>query len=408
MINIENIKFNKIKFILVCLLIIVSDDTVLFGTNIDNTFIVFKYTFLIALFSFLLFWEILNKTSFNLQQIFFAFLMFFCIIITAVLNDDYLNGYAYLAFLICVSIVLTRYINFAEFVFYFDKFMFFISCISLITFLIYFLNPTFLSFLPTVTNTANMNFHTVIFSNLIDYTGPLRNFGAFREPGVYQLFLILALLFQIFCFKQVNIRHFIIYCIAILTTFSTTGYFALFLVIICYATMISNMTFKQKSMLLLFMILFFGVISIMLFNDDIFNLVFGKLFMSNSLSYTARMGGIFANLSMWEESPFFGSGLTIVGEQFSAQTFYSLGMGSQDNTNTYLFFLATFGCFFTAIFCWSYYKLICYLTCTKIEKICLILILLIIFAGEKLAFSFVVWILCLYAVDGDYFKTLKY
>ncbi|MFC1760086.1 hypothetical protein ACFLZD_01035 [Candidatus Neomarinimicrobiota bacterium] len=61
-----------------------------------------------------------------------------------------------------------------------------------------------------------------------------RNSGPFWEPGGYVCFLILALIFNIIINRTIFKRKNLIFFIAIITTFSTTGYIALIFLVIGY------------------------------------------------------------------------------------------------------------------------------------------------------------------------------
>ena len=61
-----------------------------------------------------------------------------------------------------------------------------------------------------------------------------RNSGPFWEPGAFSIFLVLAMMFRLVQKQDIVDRRIILLAITVLTTTSTSGYFALFLLIISY------------------------------------------------------------------------------------------------------------------------------------------------------------------------------
>lgn len=88
---------------------------------------------------------------------------------------------------------------------------------------------------------------------------PLRNPGPFWEPGAYATFLALALVFNLIITKKLlNIKS-IVFIVSLITTFSTAGYFSLFILLGYY--------FLEglKISLYLKMILFFLILGLFVF-----------------------------------------------------------------------------------------------------------------------------------------------
>lgn len=84
----------------------------------------------------------------------------------------------------------------------------------------------------------------------------LRNSGPFWEPGGFATFLIVALMLNIVQTRKLRDKRSIVFSIAVLTTFSTTGYIALMFTYIFYFRYIS-----KKMLLTPFIVLSFLLIS---------------------------------------------------------------------------------------------------------------------------------------------------
>ena len=82
-----------------------------------------------------------------------------------------------------------------------------------------------LSVFNTVINpNGNVPFVDFIFSFSLKYFGIQRNYGLFREPGVYQVFILAALAMELFMSRQkLRIFRLVVLLGTLITTFSTIG-----------------------------------------------------------------------------------------------------------------------------------------------------------------------------------------
>lgn len=89
---------------------------------------------------------------------------------------------------------------------------------------------------PIIINNKLEGFHSLYYNVSILHMG--RNCGPFGEPGQYQIMLCTALYFTLFkeqlYEKKMKIWYIIFFFIALITTMSTSGYLALFILIFCY------------------------------------------------------------------------------------------------------------------------------------------------------------------------------
>lgn len=90
-----------------------------------------------------------------------------------------------------------------DFVRYFEKVMFFLAIYSLICFGIANVSTEIVRKFPVMTNIADVEFYCMGLTVFTKYSMIdsffLRNYGVFREPGVYQMFLNFALCCYLFC-----------------------------------------------------------------------------------------------------------------------------------------------------------------------------------------------------------------
>jgi hypothetical protein len=127
--------------------------------------------------------------------------------------------------------------NFTE---YYINITFVFACIGLLFYFASVLSPAFHDFTATLAPRFHTDPTTGVEESFIIYTYEryyginLRSPGPFWEPGAYAVFLIVALVFNIIrTNKLLNLKSIII-ILALLTTFSTAGYIALFIFLIFY------------------------------------------------------------------------------------------------------------------------------------------------------------------------------
>lgn len=210
-----------------------------------------------------------------------------------------------------------------NFAYWYCKIMGFLACCSLIGFTIYYIARGILNVFPQVV------WHTGIrFANMIVTLVPLtmedyfRNWGVFREPGFYAIFLIIALVFELFLKNKPNKAIVYVEIISLITTFSTTGIVALVLILAAYVldrkdTYIEK---KWKKRLVVTVLVVLSAVGLwMIFTSEgqkIFTRVFGKIWFEKSTndSYINRQLGIEKALSIFKNNVIFGGGyISVVG-----------------------------------------------------------------------------------------------
>lgn len=196
------------------------------------------------------------------------------------------------------------------------------ALISLIGFYIGLVNPSIALRFPLIDNIdgASVNYYNAfvyIFMSSKGYSGlhlTTRNAGICWEPGCYQMFLNLAIVFLFDLNKTVKEKKFFIklaiLIITIITTVSTTGYFLLILIILINLKYIA----KRKNLLLVILILLivsFFVLNEFSFGNDFVEKVKNEFIFTDSSKQT-----FFSRLSLdtikyvFTDSFFVGMGFT--------------------------------------------------------------------------------------------------
>ena len=290
----------------------------------------------------------------------FSGIMILSILFTMVLNVDIRLGYFYRIILILISVLIVNYISIESFFYQFNKIITIIAGASVIGHFFSVFRIGIVEHFPTVVNTSGMSFYNlfiVVIPKIYYYSSIMvRNFGLFREPGVYQMYIILALIIQLFIFSKPNLKITIMYILVLISTFSTTGYIALLLLLGTYMVKRNkNRNDAIKKML----IVIFGTaifVYLLLFTDLLFSSgygsVFGKLTNLTRGTTSARVASVIVNIKLFLTSPVWGVGLSSLDEQFSSLAMSILDAVVVDNTNTVLIQFSVYGLVFGSL--WTY------------------------------------------------------
>lgn len=182
--------------------------------------------------------------------------------------------------------------------------------------------------LPTFINAGGRDFYNFGLSFVSIREVKFRNFGIFREPGVYQYFLILALLLHNYILSWDKPWKFwvinIILVVTALTTFSTNGVVEAGLLVL--VVFFDKKLYKDKKILIAAIVLSIlavaGVTVILLRGGDLaFTLkqMFAKLYTLNRSS-SARLDAIVADVGFFFRNPIFGERIAVVLEAVEHNT----------------------------------------------------------------------------------------
>ena len=236
-----------------------------------------------------------------------------------------------------MGFLITRFFSFEEFMKCYTNIITFFSGISIIGFLIGMVNGFFYS-LPVFTNINGVSYYNgYLFFSMDDYSRG-RNIGIFWEPGIFSIMITLAVLFLVFNSVKINKTQLILLILALVSTYSTTGYVLLSVIALALIFVKKNQSVALKVLGVLFFVV--GIV-LLLIGGDIQPLlikvaprVFNKIFLREA-STTARIDSIVYNLKLFSQN-ILGSGITKTNYLFQ-----NLTLGSQTSTMT--LYLAQFG-----------------------------------------------------------------
>ena len=399
-----NFKFsnNTARFLIVACIVIVSDDTLFFGTNINPIFETIKYAVLIGMLFIL---GIKQLRYFNIHQVKYSQIpcLVMCLLVLAsgIVNGDLRTGYYYKCIILILSYEIVSYMSIDDFAKNFEKLLYFFALISVVCTIVAEISLSVFSIFPIFYNSAYTPFYNVGVYLVPVSAGLLRNYGIFREPGVYQMFLLIGLIFHLYYSDEVKIFRIFIYVLAVVLTFSTTGYIALAIFFLLYLSKRNISYSDQKRKYILVCLLIVGVL-LMATQTDLLSsegMVFDKFSNMKRTTMIARFASVFANLRIWLQHPIFGAGLIKVSEEFPRIALEMYGKAVTHNTNTLLCELSTYGVIYTCLLLYGYVKYSAVLTKNKFQRLLILLIIFILSCGEKLTFSPIIYVLAFYGMN---------
>ncbi len=245
-------------------------------------------------------------------------ILFITALLSLLFRSDALYNYAILISAVLIGYLFYIAIDFKVFVNAYVNIMVFLSIFSLVAYFLALVIPSVISYFPIINYTYGISVHDMFFSVMLNGPTMQRNYGMFWEPGAFQVFLNLALSFEVFTRKNIRIKKVVILILTIVSTFSTTGYFALGFILMAFFFNRNNKTSLElkhkihiKRMVLIFMVCLVIAFTI---PSDYKNLVFAKLsglFNKNeqlAVTTKARVDAIIYPLKAFSSSPLFGIG----------------------------------------------------------------------------------------------------
>lgn len=396
---IANKRSNWGEFIIMFMIIFLSPSTMLFGTNEDNAYTKVPIVFLGILFMYYFSKQVHHNTKQIKKLSYYLIGVVGLSIFTMLINLDFRGGYAVNIVYFVIAFLFVLNYPFKSFVVNFEKVMFVITVYSLSLLVVYLI----LGELPfsLITNSKGWTHYNAYLSTYPSYSATIydRLYGPFREPGVYQIFLNIALAFHIYIEKKISLFRGFVYITAILLTFSTTGYIVLLGILSSWV--LSSSSGKKKKYYLILLLTAFVVL---FFTTDFFasdGIVFGK-FSDEGLdsgSTVSRMGSIWGNINIFLHNPIAGVGYTNIESMFHDYCAKNYGVGiSVSNTNTLLYQFAAMGFFYGLLWLIPFYRFFYNLGTKKMSSHIIGLSIMMSFMGENLMENIIVFIIIGYAV----------
>jgi len=210
-----------------------------------------------------------------------------------------------LIFSYCIATVIGEkiikyYINVLYFFALISLFCFFLTYADSFMNMINRIAPLFKSLNRQISDEENRN---IIIYNFKNYSGLYnRNSGPFWEPGMFAIFLNIALIFNIFLTRKLIQVKNLVFLGALITTFSTTGYIACFYILFVYSLFFSKSFYK----IIFLALLVFASVEVSQLNF-MQNKVEAQI-QSSQNTGDSRFGAAIVHFRVIEDFPFFGVG----------------------------------------------------------------------------------------------------
>ena len=385
--------------LLLAMTIFISDDTILFGTNADVDYLIFKYVvYLIAALGLLI---NLKFEIVKLKDFLFLAAIITSIIFTSLFNLDFSGGYVYMIFIVVLAFLITRYFGVNVFAGLFKNYIFFLCLISIPIFVIANYYAWIFDYFPIGINSAGVEFVNLYFGSIYKDVAEIRNGSIFREPGVFAIYILIAIIFEMFLSEKLDAKFIFVAFGTLLTTFSTAAVLILCILIIGYVFREGLITFRINSILIAIIL----IISILLFSllPDLYSRIFSKL-SSDSASFgsgIARFASIVVNLEIFATHPLLGSGLGNYGNLFaeiSNRYFEEPLEASGQSTNSFMAIFATYGLVYGFIILYALMCLVGKITKSFVLRYLLFFSMILMFSSQDMRYSLVFYILVFYGL----------
>lgn len=397
--------------IIVFILIFFSSQSFFFGTNISSGFRLIKDIIYLCLLLYLVFYSFKNKKKYNGKIFLIIILLSFLQLLTMIINlDDNINYFRNI-FLFVLSYIIISLFSFEKFSHSFVKVMSFLGLSSLFTYFITIVYPSIINYLPVIYNKyaayGNFFYMNIIRLNQSESWYVRRNWGIFREPGVFALYCLIALIIVLFYNKneKLDVKKIIILSISIISTFSTAGFITLALLFIIYI-LFSSINIKKKFIALI-VILPFLILTI---NSPILKkTLFDKIEYRNG-SFVSRTSSILINLKGFSQNPLVGIGEEKISNLFRGDVIEFLGNKitmDENNTNTLLKILSKYGIICFSIVLLGLFKYFLKLTKSKINAILLLILFIIATSNEDISYSTLFFVFMLYGYKKNNNKKIE-
>ena len=352
-------KENLLDIILIFLILFVSDDSIIFGSNSDTRFFIIKYIFFVGLLVFCISKIWIESIEIKTKSLWVLVFFVISIIVTSVANWDIIPDYVYRIVMLVLGFLICHIMNYERMIKAFTFVMQMLSRFSLTVFFIEVFSSDLLQVFPIIKDNHLKKFYNLGLAvvPVVNHGNP-RNYGMFTEPGKYVVFLVMAFFFLLYA-KKGTVFDKLVLIITILSTKSTTGYVALGFIVISYI-LLSTKT-KKDLLKQIFTLIFVAFVFNFLLNytEILYSTtsstgVFNKIGKTNSMSFISRFSSVTTNLTIMLNKPLVGAGITRLYEDFQNLTYSKYGIFSEHNTNAILIQFSTYGLTFGLLYLWNF------------------------------------------------------
>ncbi|WP_073390574.1 hypothetical protein WAA20_17600 [Butyrivibrio fibrisolvens] len=330
------------------------------------------------------------------------------VFVSMFVNADW-HGYSQILVLI-IAFLFVENVDYFVFWKLYDGFILVISIFSLAVIVMYMLFPTMFIFIANYLLIVIGNGDNALsFVNLGVTVVPLfsmqmgvRNYGLFREPAMFCIYVGLALGYNLYSSKISSSKSLIkilIYLVTILTTWSVTGFVAVAFLMTFYLLFYFRvMDTKEK----LFWISVLLIALLLALKFEVFGYLYSRIQLHgpSEESVLSRVYSVIGGVLVAIINPFFGIGATNSWQEFDRICNLLIGRTVMW-ANHVTYYMASYGCIYILIFLGGVYKALKKITDNRIAIVMLVFVLLLL-CGEVMTYSSLMFILMLYGYKSCY------
>lgn len=407
MVHKNTVSIHWVDYLFIILIVFVSSETIMFGTNSNLSFVLMRKFFTLLLFPIAyLKCKKVNPRMYPMGKMDMAFVLGVILLLSSIVNGEFGFQAIMRVLLIFAAFLYVRYTPLKTFTVAFEKIIFIIAFFSLIVEILSIFAPSIFRLVPKIENISGVLYNNLFLATIrVGWRGIVRLQGPFREPGVAIVYFIYAFVFHVLNEGKINYSHIVVFLVAILFSFSTTGFFALSFVILLLIVKYRNKGLR-KGYFFLIVLLSIAIMSLSIFTDILSSegVVFSKLSNSEEHSFLARQYSVLTNWEIIKTSPIFGVGIEQTSKMFSSINYGLAGFTVSDNTNLYLAYMATYGIIYGFLCSYGLVLFGYKLTNTGEKRFLVCSSLLLVFVGEAMFENLLVFLLIAYGFNLKYHK----
>ena len=406
--NVNNLmtafKVNKFLYMLVFLMMLVSDDSFWFGVSEIESLVFVKFAFIAALP--ILLYSYKSKFFFigNNGVVAVVFVSFLLMLSSFVNSFKLFSGTTLAVFLLIAGFLFVRKFPFQLFGKTFSDVTLVIIGYSLLIYLVIVTNVISPS---SITNVGGYEYRT-FGGCLYTFNGVFyRNSAIFREAGMFMIFINMAFLFDILIMQSIPTIKIMFYGIGILTTFSTGGIFTFFTLLLLYV--LKGRKSKNTGLVVIAAVV---AIYIAIGSEDFMDTIFGKLESGLDNGSTLNRWATMVIPLYIMNNPIFGCGFDNYADMFRMHSQKAIGffVDESGSTNTIMSSGAIWGIWmsvFWIVTLWLFSKR--FVEKNNTYAILIFVALFMMFSNEVRYFSAFSYIIAFYGIGGMYkIKEKKY
>ena len=392
---------------LLFMMIYFSADTLLFGTNAN--LLVTSYGRYIQILLILVLFvkaksEILKKKNLIMTTSFVLLLVTFLLV--SFINSDRIPVIFAKAFPMFMAFLYCLIYSFESFSESFRKVVYYLSICALFHGALSLLLPSVVRMMPAVVNISDYLYYTFyLSSSFSETTGMISNRlqSIFWEPGVFQMYINLAILLELFSGHGINRKRLLVYIIALVFTFSTTGFIVFAWIMLMHLVIRQGSKHVGKFIVASCLMLSAAFI---ISHSFVGEMVFGKLTDETNENYgstTVRAVSVLTNIEIAADNPIHGIGMDRMEDEFLQRS-----MITKQNTSTLFYQFSAFGVFFGCLYMLG---VILFGRCVSRRfslRFCVFVMFFLLYLGENLQYSVYPLLTVFYGYDSLSNNYLKF